>query len=107
MKYSFNSGISKFQQGGEMAPEAAPQEEAVPQEAPQQGAPSQQEDPIMQLAQLAVQALQNQDCQAAMTVCQAFIQMIQQSQGGAPEQAAPEGEPVYRAGGKLVGHIKK
>jgi hypothetical protein len=41
MKYSFNSGISKFQQGGEMAPEAAPQEEAVPQEAPQQGAPSQ------------------------------------------------------------------
>jgi hypothetical protein len=31
----------------------------------------------------------------------------QQGQGGAPEEQAPEGEPVYKAGGKLVGRIKK
>lgn len=95
MKYAFKNGIEKFQEGGQM-----------PEEAPQQEAP--QEDPLMQIAQVAAQALQNQDCQAAMAVCQAFLQMIQQSQqGGAPEEAAPQGEPVYRAGGKLVKRISK
>jgi hypothetical protein len=52
--------------------------------------------------QVAAQALQNQDCEAAMAVCQAFVQMIQEQQGA----ATPE-EPVYRAGGKLVRRIKK
>lgn len=104
----------KFQEGGAMTPEAAP--EAAPQGgapapttdgAPEEGAPEGGEaDPLMQIAQLAVQALQNQDCQSAMAVCQAFIQLLQ-SQQGAPEQEAPQGEPVYRKGGKLVSRIRK
>ena len=83
----------KFQEGGAM-----PEEQAAPE---QQGG-----DPIMQIAQMAVQALQNQDCNAAMQVCQAFVQLIQSSQqGGAP---APENsEPVYRRGGTLVRRIRK
>ena len=83
----------KFQEGG-----ARPEEQAAPE---QQGG-----DPIMQIAQMAVQALQNQDCNAAMQVCQAFVQLIQSSQqGGAP---APENsEPVYRRGGTLVRRIRK
>jgi len=56
------------------------------------------------MAQLAMQALQNQDCDAAMAVCQAFVEMIQAQQGGGG--AAPE-EPVYRAGGRLVRRIRK
>nr|UVN05347.1 MAG: hypothetical protein [Bacteriophage sp.] len=40
----------------------------------------------------------------AMQVCQALIQMTQQGQGGAPEEA---GQPVYRKGGRLVRRIKK
>ena len=59
----------------------------------------------MQIAQAASQALQNQDCDTAFAVCQAFIQLIQQSGGGEQQQAAPEGEPVYRAGGKLVKRV--
>ena len=35
-----------------------------------------------------------------------FIQMMQQG-GGAPQQKAPQGEPVYRRGGKLVGYNRK
>lgn len=101
--------IKKFQDGGAVEdPNATP--------APEQGAPAEQapapeqggaeQNPLMQIAQVAAQALQNQDCQAAMQVCQAFIQLLQQSQGGgapAPEQ----GEPVYRRGGKLVRRISK
>ena len=94
--------VQKFQEGGPMPAEEAPMEQA-PEEG---GAPagSGQEDPIMQMAQLAMQALQNQDCDAAMAVCQAFVQMIQAQQGGGG--AAPE-EPVYRAGGRLVRRIRK
>ena len=92
-----NAQIKKFQEGGAMPAEGAPVEQA-----PEGGAPVEEggEDPLMQLAQAAMQALQSQDCQMAMQVCQAFVQMIQQAQGGAPEQ--PQGEPVYRKGGKLL-----
>lgn len=97
--------VKKFQDGGAVAPET--QEQATPQEggAPDQGQGG--EDPLMQIAQMAAQALQNQDCQAAMQVCQAFMQIVQQAQGGAPQEEAPQGEPVYRKGGVLVKRIKK
>lgn len=106
MKFTPRNSIKKFQMGGEVAPEQeAPEQEAAPQEqeaAPQGG----QEDPIMQIAQIAMQALQNQDCQAAMQVCQVFVQMAQQAGGqGAPQQQA--GEPVFRKGGILVKRIRK
>jgi hypothetical protein len=32
----------------------------------------------MQIAQVAMQALQNKDCEAAMAVCEAFVQLVQQ-----------------------------
>lgn len=98
---NYNS-VPRFQEGGTMA-EPMPEEQApmAPEEAP---APEQGGgDPLMQIAEMAMQALQNQDCQAAMAVCQGFIQLIQQAQGGA--EAAPQGEPVYRAGGKLSRRI--
>jgi hypothetical protein len=41
----------------------------------------------------------------AMQVCQAFLEILQQMQGGAPEE--PQGEPVFRKGGVLVKRIKK
>lgn len=92
----------KFQEGGPMPAEEAPMEQApVEGGAPAGGSP---EDQLMQMAQLAMQALQNQDCDAAMAVCQAFVEMIQGQQGGGG--ATPE-EPVYRAGGKLVRRIRK
>ena len=59
----------------------------------------------MQVAQLAAQALQGQDCEAAMQVCQIFLQMVQQMQG--QPEAEPQGEPVFRKGGVLVRRIKK
>ena len=88
----------KFQEGGAMPAGA-------PAAAPQGG-----EDPMAMLMQGAEQALQTQDCQIAMQVCQMLLEL---AGGGAPAEAAPaeaapapaEGEPVYRRGGKLLRRI--
>lgn len=92
--------IKKFQEGGVApAPEAA---------APQQGG----EDPTAMLMQGAQQAVQNQDCQIAIQVCQMVLEML--GGGGAPAEegepgagGAPQSEPVYRRGGRLVRRIQK
>lgn len=100
--------VKKFQQGGPIDPNAAPAEGAETgapvegaEEAPAEGG---QEDPMMMIAQAAAQALQTQDCQVAMQVCQALLQLIQQMQGGGAP-AEPQGEPVFRKGGVLSRRI--
>lgn len=90
-----NSKIAKFQEGG-VAP--APQEPGMAPEQAQQGG-----DPIMQLAQMAQQALQSGDGQLALQVCEAFLQLIQQMAG--QQEAAPQGEPVFRKGGVIVKRV--
>ena len=94
-----NPEFIKFMQEGGVAPEAAPVEEAP---MPEQGGGSPEE----QLAMACQQALETQDCNLAMQVCQAVMQMIG---GGAPaEPAAPEGQaPVYKKGGSLSRWISK
>ena len=90
---------NKFQAGGQMPAGA-------PAQAPQGG-----EDPTAMLLQAAQQAIQGQDCQMAMQVCQMLIEAL--GGGGGPQEAAPqeaapapaEGEPVYRRGGRLVRRI--
>lgn len=90
--------IKKFQQGGEIAPAdqtTSPEAEAASMEGGQ--------DPMMMLAEAATQALQAQDCQMAMQVCQGLLEMLQQMSGAQESQ----GEPVFRKGGVLVRRIKK
>ena len=88
------------------ATEPAPAETTAPAEAapaPEQTGGSPEE----QLMMACQQALETQDCNLAMQVCQAIMQMIG---GGAHQEApaAPEGqEPVYRKGGRLVRFQKK
>lgn len=101
MKIS-NKIIAKLQEGGSMPAEqagagagVAPGQEAGA--APEEGGG----DPIMQIEQLSRQALETQDCQAALAVCEAFVSLVQGA-GGAPAEAAPAGQPVFAKGGKLV-----
>ena len=100
MKIKINNqelnNLLKFQQGGEMNAPA----EAAPAAAPE----ATNEDPMVQLIQAAAQALQAQDCNLAMQVLQALVQM---AQGSAPAEAAPAEAPVYKMGGKLSRFIKK
>lgn len=93
MKLSKKYQIGKFQEGGAPMPVdpaaagAAPAPEAAP--APDQGG-----DPLQQLLDGAMQAVQGQDCQTAMAVCQGLVQLAQGAgaQGGAP--APSETAPV-------------
>lgn len=82
----------KFLQEGGPIEEQAPVEQA-PAEGGDQG--------MEQLLAACQQALQTQDCEMAMQVCQIIMQM---AGGGAP--AEPQGEPVYRKGGILSRRIK-
>ena len=91
--------VKKFQEGGAMPAPEAPTQEGAPAgaPAPEQGG----QDPLMMLAEMSAQALQNQDCQLAMQVCQAFVEITSQAGG-----QAPQGEPVFaKNGGKLLRRI--
>ena len=79
--------ITKFQEGGPMtAPAPAPAPAA---------------DPMTQMVEMAMAAIQNQDCELAMQVCDSLLMVLQETQP--PVNAAPEGQPVFKKGGKMVG----
>lgn len=111
MKITYKNAVKqtkKFQQGGPVGTPAEDAEAPVSQEkAPEEPAPEEggQENPMMQLAQLFAQGLQNQDCQMLAQGAQMFLQLVEQSQGGGAEE--PQGEPVFRKGGRLAYRIKK
>ncbi len=98
-----NVRFRKFQEGG-----AVP-EQAAPADAQMAGAAAPEQaggDPVMQLVQAAVQAVESSDCNLAMQVCQGLVQLVQAAGGGgAPAQE--QTEPVYRKGGVLVKRIRK
>lgn len=97
------SKIKKFQQGGAMPQDPAAQGGGAPAggQAPEGAAPEQgAQDPMTQILQVAAQAVQTQNCEAAMAVCQALMQI---AQGGAGQEQAPQEEPTFaRNGAKLV-----
>lgn len=82
----------KFQEGGAMP---APAEAAPAEAAPQGG------DPMEQIYQMAAEIVQQLGPDAAAMLAQAIMEMLQ---GGAG--AAPQGEPVYKKGGKLIGRMR-
>lgn len=102
MKVNFSKlekEVKKFQEGGAMPAEGAapvaPEGSATP--ASTEGGA----DPMQQILQAAMQAVQTNDGQLALQVCAALVQL---AQGGAGAQGAPaeQGEPVYRKGGRLA-----
>lgn len=89
------SKIKKFQEGGPVP--AGPEAASAPEQAAAEGG----QDPMQQILQVAAQAVQTQNCEAAMAVCQALMQIAQGAAGG-PEPA-PQEEPTFaRHGAKLV-----
>ena len=96
--------VKKFQQGGEIpAEEPMAPEGGAPEAAPADGGG---QDPMMMLAEAAAQALQANDGQLALQVCQGLVELVQQMGGGAPQE--PQGEPVFaKNGAKLVRRIPR
>ena len=82
----------KYQQGG-----AAPAPAPAPEQAPAGG----QEDPMVAVAEMMMQAVQANDGQMALQACAAFLQLIQQAGGGQGAPAPAGAEPTFGKGGKL------
>lgn len=91
--------IKKFQMGGEM-PITNTAEQAPSTE-------TNGNDVIMQIAQLFAQGLQSGDCNLLAQGAEAFLMLLQQASAPAPVEAAPEGQPVFKKGGKVVKRVKK
>ena len=90
--------IKKYQMGGEM-PAGSPAPETA-------SAPAGSNDPIMEIAQIFSQGLQTGDCNLLAQGAEAFLMLLQQASAPAPMETAPEGQPVFKKGGKLVGRKK-
>jgi hypothetical protein len=89
--------IKKFQMGGEMptnTPAPAPTEAA------------QANDPLMEIAQIFMTGLQNGDCNLLAQGAEAFLMLLQQASAPAPMEAVPQGQPIFKKGGK-VKRVKK
>ena len=82
----------------------------MPQDPAQQPAAQPQgQDPLLQIAEIMAQGLQTQNCELLAQGAQAFLMLLQQAQGGAEQQAPvgePQGEPVFKKGGKICGRKK-
>lgn len=70
------------------------------------------QDPMQEIIAMAAQAVQTNDPNLAMQVCQALMQLAEQAaqqapEGGMPPEEGPAGEPVFRQGGILVRRISK
>lgn len=94
-----------MQQGG---PAPAPQD--APAAAPAEGAPleggapeGRAQDPMQQILQVAAQAVQTQNCEAAMAVCQALVQAMQ---GGMGPGEAPQEEPTFARNGSKLRRVR-
>jgi hypothetical protein len=97
------SKVKRFQQGGAApAPQEAPEGGAPAGGAPAEGGAPQEggQNPMDQILQVAEQAVQTQNCEAALAVCQALVQV---AGGGAAPAEAPQEEPTFaRNGAKLI-----
>lgn len=86
--------IKKFQMGGEMP--------ITNTAAPAPSTETNGNDAIMQIAQLFAQGLQTGDCNLLAQGAEAFLMLLQQASAPAPMEAAPQGQPVFKKGGKLI-----
>lgn len=95
--------IKRFQQGGPIGPEEEMPAEEIPAEGTPEAAP--QYNPLIALAEAAMQGLQSQDCQIMAQVCQGLLEIVQQMQEPVPQEAT--GEPVFKKGGVLLRRVNK
>lgn len=88
------SKVARFMQQGGAAP--------VPQDpAPAEGAPA--GNPMEQILQVAAQAVQTGNCEAALAVCQTLMSA---AQGGMGPGEAPQEEPTFARNGSKLRRVR-
>jgi hypothetical protein len=96
------SKVARFMQQGGAAP--VPQDPAAGG-APAEGAPegAQAGNPMEQILQVAAQAVQTGNCEAALAVCQTFMSA---AQGGMGPGEAPQEEPTFARNGSKLRRVR-
>lgn len=97
------SKVARFMQQGGAAP--VPQDPAAGG-APAEGAPmegAQAGNPMEQILQVAVQAVQTGNCEAALAVCQTLMSA---AQGGMGPGEAPQEEPTFARNGSKLRRVR-
>lgn len=95
------SKISKFQQGGAAPVPQDPAAGGAPAEGAPEGAPA--GNPMEQILQVAAQAVQTGNCEAALAVCQAIMEA---AQGGMGPGEAPQEEPTFARNGSKLRRVR-
>ena len=95
------SKISRFQQGGAAPVPQDPAAGGAPAEGAQEGA--QAGNPMEQILQVAAQAVQTGNCEAALAVCQAIMEA---AQGGMGPGEAPQEEPTFARNGSKLRRVR-
>lgn len=93
------SKVARFMQQGGAAP--VPQDPAPMEGAPMEGA--QAGNPMEQILQVAAQAVQTGNCEAALAVCQALMSA---AQGGMGPGEAPQEEPTFARNGSKLRRVR-
>ena len=88
--------VIKFMQEGGNMPAPSTNNAPVNQEGGQ--------DPLLDIANMMAQGLQSGDCNVLAQACEAFLSLLQQAQAPVAEPIgpAPDTEPVFKKGGKLI-----
>ena len=96
------SKVARFMQQGGAAP--VPQDPAAGG-APAEGAPegAQAGNPMEQILQMAAQAVQTGNCEAALAVCQTLMSA---AQGGMGPGEAPQEEPTFARNGSKLRRVR-
>lgn len=97
------SKVARFMQQGGAAP--VPQDPAAGG-APAEGAPmegAQAGNPMEQILQVAAQAVQTGNCEAALAVCQAIMEA---ARGGMGPGEAPQEEPTFARNGSKLRRVR-
>lgn len=100
------SKVARLMQQGGAAP--VPQDPAAggaPAEGAPEGAPegAQAGNPMEQILQVAVQAVQTGNCEAALAVCQTLMSA---AQGGMGPGEAPQEEPTFARNGSKLRRVR-
>lgn len=91
------SKVARFMQQGGAAP--------VPQDPAAGGAPAEAQagNPMEQILQVAAQAVQTGNCEAALAVCQTLMSA---AQGGMGPGEAPQEEPTFARNGSKLRRVR-
>lgn len=97
--------VGKFQEGGQMPAGDPSMQGGAPMEQEAAMAGGDEQAMMQQLAQMAQQIIQQIGPDGAAMLAQIIMEMLQGGQAPVGEQ--PEGEPVFKKGGKICGRMKK